>query len=170
MTTFLAHRTQPPELSRDIASLRRIHRKSPAGFTSRILIQVLRGRAHLRVRQIKVKAILQRNKDVVNIIIAPFGTTSWRRQDKTIVNRARRSSRNWPELLRREWPSGSSICSGPMRPRSLHLRFPDGEDDKRSRHSPVFARRFEEEACNDMQKEYGVMAGSTLQWNIVAKR
>jgi F-type H+-transporting ATPase subunit beta len=86
-TTF-AHLDATTELSRDIASRGLYPAVDPLNSTSRILDPQYIGEAHYNVA-IQVKQILQRNKELQDII-AILGVDELSEEDKIIVNRARR--------------------------------------------------------------------------------
>jgi F-type H+-transporting ATPase subunit beta len=86
-TTF-AHLDATTELSRDIASKGIYPAVDPLGSTSRILDPRYVGQAHYDCAN-RVKAILQRNKELQDII-ALIGIDELSEEDKTIVNRARK--------------------------------------------------------------------------------
>ncbi|MCH4209930.1 F0F1 ATP synthase subunit beta [Bifidobacterium sp.] len=86
-TTF-AHLDATTELSRDIASKGIYPAVDPLGSTSRILDPRYVGQAHYDCAN-RVKAILQRNKELQDII-ALIGIDELGEEDKTIVNRARK--------------------------------------------------------------------------------
>ncbi len=86
-TTF-AHLDATTELSRDIASRGLYPAVDPLTSTSRILDPQYIGEEHYNVA-IQVKQILQRNKDLQDII-AILGVDELSEEDKIIVNRARR--------------------------------------------------------------------------------
>ena len=86
-TTF-AHLDATTELSRDIASKGIYPAVDPLSSTSRILDPRYVGQAHYECAN-RVKAILQRNKELQDII-ALIGIDELGEEDKTTVNRARR--------------------------------------------------------------------------------
>ena len=86
-TTF-AHLDATTELSRDIASKGIYPAVDPLASTSRILDPRYVGQAHYDCAN-RVKAILQRNKELQDII-ALIGIDELGEEDKTIVNRARK--------------------------------------------------------------------------------
>ncbi|KAA8818478.1 F0F1 ATP synthase subunit beta [Bifidobacterium rousetti] len=86
-TTF-AHLDATTELSRDIASKGIYPAVDPLSSTSRILDPRYVGQAHYECAN-RVKAILQRNKELQDII-ALIGIDELSEEDKTTVNRARR--------------------------------------------------------------------------------
>ena len=86
-TTF-AHLDATTELSRDIAAKGIYPAVDPLASTSRILDPRYVGQAHYECAN-RVKAILQRNKELQDII-ALIGIDELGEEDKTIVNRARR--------------------------------------------------------------------------------
>jgi len=86
-TTF-AHLDATTELSRDIASRGLYPAVDPLTSTSRILAPEYVGQAHYDVAT-KVKQILQRNKELQDII-AILGIDELSEDDKIVVNRARR--------------------------------------------------------------------------------
>ncbi|WP_028708607.1 F0F1 ATP synthase subunit beta [Propionicicella superfundia] len=86
-TTF-AHLDATTELSRDIASRGLYPAVDPLASTSRILDPQYIGETHYNVA-IQVKQILQRNKELQDII-AILGVDELSEEDKIIVNRARR--------------------------------------------------------------------------------
>ena len=86
-TTF-AHLDATTELSRDIASKGIYPAVDPLSSTSRILDPRYVGQAHYDCAN-RVKAILQRNKELQDII-ALIGIDELSEEDKTTVNRARR--------------------------------------------------------------------------------
>ena len=86
-TTF-AHLDATTELSRDIASKGIYPAVDPLASTSRILDPRYVGQAHYDCAN-RVKAILQRNKELQDII-ALIGIDELSEEDKTTVNRARR--------------------------------------------------------------------------------
>jgi F-type H+-transporting ATPase subunit beta len=86
-TTF-AHLDATTELSRDIASKGIYPAVDPLGSTSRILDPRYVGQAHYDTAN-RVKAILQRNKELQDII-ALIGIDELGEEDKTTVNRARK--------------------------------------------------------------------------------
>ena len=86
-TTF-AHLDATTELSRDIASKGIYPAVDPLASTSRILDPRYVGQAHYECAN-RVKAILQRNKELQDII-ALIGIDELGEEDKTTVNRARR--------------------------------------------------------------------------------
>ena len=89
-TTF-AHLDATTELSREIASLGIYPAVDPLTSTSRILDPQYIGREHYDCA-IRVKQILQRNKELQDII-AILGVDELSEEDKTIVSRARRIQR-----------------------------------------------------------------------------
>ena len=86
-TTF-AHLDATTELSRDIASKGIYTAVDPLASTSRILDPRYVGQAHYECAN-RVKAILQRNKELQDII-ALIGIDELGEEDKTTVNRARK--------------------------------------------------------------------------------
>ena len=86
-TTF-AHLDATTELSRDIAAKGIYPAVDPLASTSRILDPRYVGQAHYECAN-RVKAILQRNKELQDII-ALIGIDELGEEDKTIVNRARK--------------------------------------------------------------------------------
>ena len=86
-TTF-AHLDATTELSRDIASKGIYPAVDPLSSTSRILDPRYVGQAHYECAN-RVKAILQRNKELQDII-ALIGIDELGEEDKTTVNRARK--------------------------------------------------------------------------------
>jgi F-type H+/Na+-transporting ATPase subunit beta len=86
-TTF-AHLDATTELSRDIASQGIYPAVDPLSSTSRILDPRYVGQAHYDCAN-RVKAILQRNKELQDII-ALIGIDELSEEDKTTVNRARK--------------------------------------------------------------------------------
>jgi F-type H+-transporting ATPase subunit beta len=86
-TTF-AHLDATTELSREIASRGLYPAVDPLASTSRILDPRYVGEAHYAVAT-QVKAILQRNKELQDII-AILGVDELSEEDKTVVARARR--------------------------------------------------------------------------------
>ena len=86
-TTF-AHLDATTELSRDIASKGISPAVDPLSSTSRILDPRYVGQAHYECAN-RVKAILQRNKELQDII-ALIGIDELGEEDKTTVNRARK--------------------------------------------------------------------------------
>ena len=86
-TTF-AHLDATTELSRDIASKGIYPAVDPLASTSRILDPRYVGQAHYECAN-RVKAILQRNKELQEII-ALIGIDELGEEDKTTVNRARK--------------------------------------------------------------------------------
>ncbi|WP_394854683.1 F0F1 ATP synthase subunit beta [Bifidobacterium fermentum] len=86
-TTF-AHLDATTELSRDIASKGIYPAVDPLGSSSRILDPRYVGQSHYDCAN-RVKAILQRNKELQDII-ALIGIDELSEEDKTTVNRARR--------------------------------------------------------------------------------
>lgn len=86
-TTF-AHLDATTELSRDIASKGIYPAVDPLASTSRILDPRYVGQAHYECAN-RVKAILQRNKELQDII-ALIGIDELGEEDKTTVNRARK--------------------------------------------------------------------------------
>src|SRR4051812_14187121 len=86
-TTF-AHLDATTELSREIASLGIYPAVDPLSSTSRILDPQYIGREHYDAA-IRVKQILQRNKELQDII-AILGVDELSEEDKVIVSRARR--------------------------------------------------------------------------------
>jgi len=86
-TTF-AHLDATTELSREIASLGIYPAVDPLTSTSRILDPQYIGQAHYDCA-IRVKQILQRNKELQDII-AILGVDELSEEDKTVVSRARR--------------------------------------------------------------------------------
>ena len=86
-TTF-AHLDATTELSRDIASRGLYPAVDPLASTSRILDPTYVGEEHYRVAT-KVKSILQKNKELQDII-AILGMDELSEEDKLTVNRARR--------------------------------------------------------------------------------
>jgi F-type H+-transporting ATPase subunit beta len=89
-TTF-AHLDATTELSREIASLGIYPAVDPLTSTSRILDPQYIGRDHYDAA-IRVKQILQRNKELQDII-AILGVDELSEEDKVIVHRARRIQR-----------------------------------------------------------------------------
>jgi F-type H+-transporting ATPase subunit beta len=89
-TTF-AHLDATTELSREIASLGIYPAVDPLTSTSRILNPGYIGQAHYDCA-IRVKQILQRNKELQDII-AILGIDELSEEDKILVNRARRLQR-----------------------------------------------------------------------------
>jgi F-type H+-transporting ATPase subunit beta len=89
-TTF-AHLDATTELSREIASLGIYPAVDPLTSTSRILDPQYIGRDHYEAA-IRVKQILQRNKELQDII-AILGVDELSEEDKVIVSRARRIQR-----------------------------------------------------------------------------
>jgi F-type H+/Na+-transporting ATPase subunit beta len=89
-TTF-AHLDATTELSREIASLGIYPAVDPLTSTSRILDPQYIGKAHYDAA-IRVKQILQRNKELQDII-AILGVDELSEEDKVIVSRARRIQR-----------------------------------------------------------------------------
>ncbi len=89
-TTF-AHLDATTELSREIASLGIYPAVDPLTSTSRILDPQYIGQAHYDAA-IRVKQILQRNKELQDII-AILGVDELSEEDKVIVSRARRIQR-----------------------------------------------------------------------------
>src|SRR3954449_4374788 len=89
-TTF-AHLDATTELSRDIASLGIYPAVDPLTSTSRILDPRYISQEHYATA-VLVKQILQRNKELQNII-AILGIDELSEEDKTLVNRARRIQR-----------------------------------------------------------------------------
>ncbi|MDO7867314.1 F0F1 ATP synthase subunit beta [Nocardioides jiangxiensis] len=89
-TTF-AHLDATTELSREIASLGIYPAVDPLTSTSRILDPQYIGQAHYDCA-IRVKKILQRNKELQDII-AILGVDELSEEDKTVVHRARRIQR-----------------------------------------------------------------------------
>ncbi|MFP5346578.1 MAG: F0F1 ATP synthase subunit beta [Actinomycetes bacterium] len=89
-TTF-AHLDATTELSRDIASLGIYPAVDPLASTSRILDPRYISQAHYDTA-IRVKQILQRNKELQDII-AILGIDELSEEDKIVVNRARRIQR-----------------------------------------------------------------------------
>jgi F-type H+-transporting ATPase subunit beta len=89
-TTF-AHLDATTELSREIASLGIYPAVDPLTSTSRILDPQYIGQAHYDTA-IRVKQILQRNKELQDII-AILGVDELSEEDKVIVHRARRIQR-----------------------------------------------------------------------------
>ena len=118
-TTF-AHLDATTELSRDIASKGIYPAVDPLASTSRILDPRYVGQAHYECAN-RVKAILQRNKELQDII-ALIGIDELGEEDKTTVNRARKDRAvPRPELLRgREVHRSSGLVrargGGPSRP------------------------------------------------------
>ena len=86
-TTF-AHLDATTELSRDIASRGLYPAVDPLSSTSRILDPTYVGKEHYEVAT-KVKSILQKNKELQDII-AILGMDELSEEDKLTVNRARR--------------------------------------------------------------------------------
>ena len=86
--TTYAHLDATTELSRDIASKGIYPAVDPLSSTSRILDPRYVGQAHYDCAN-RVKAILQRNKELQDII-ALIGIDELSEEDKTTVNRARR--------------------------------------------------------------------------------
>ncbi|MFQ8869418.1 MAG: F0F1 ATP synthase subunit beta, partial [Varibaculum timonense] len=86
-TTF-AHLDATTELSRDIASRGLYPAVDPLASTSRILDPTYVGEEHYQVAT-KVKSILQKNKELQDII-AILGMDELSEEDKLTVNRARR--------------------------------------------------------------------------------
>ncbi|UDY24732.1 F0F1 ATP synthase subunit beta [Nocardioides sp. Kera G14] len=86
-----AHLDATTELSREIASLGIYPAVDPLTSTSRILDPQYVGQAHYDAA-IRVKQILQRNKELQDII-AILGVDELSEEDKTIVHRARRIQR-----------------------------------------------------------------------------
>jgi F-type H+-transporting ATPase subunit beta len=86
-TTF-AHLDATTELSREIASRGLYPAVDPLASTSRILNPALVGQAHYQTAN-RVKAILQRNKELQDII-AILGVDELSEEDKIVVSRARR--------------------------------------------------------------------------------
>src|SRR5574344_1074499 len=89
-TTF-THLDATTELSRKITELGIYPAVDPLGSTSRILDQNIVGQKHYDVAQ-RVKKILQRNKDLQDII-SILGMDELSHEDKMTVNRARRVQR-----------------------------------------------------------------------------
>ncbi len=89
--TAFAHLDATTNLSRDIAALGIYPAVDPLTSTSRILDPRIVGTEHYAVAQ-QVKAILQRNKDLQDII-AILGIDELSEDDKLTVNRARRIQR-----------------------------------------------------------------------------
>ena len=89
-TTF-AHLDATTELSREIASLGIYPAVDPLTSTSRILDPQYIGQAHYDAA-IRVKQILQRNKELQDII-AILGVDELSEEDKIVVHRARRIQR-----------------------------------------------------------------------------
>src|SRR6201986_2350582 len=89
-TTF-AHLDATTELSREIASLGIYPAVDPLTSTSRILDPQYIGKEHYDVA-IRVKQILQRNKELQDII-AILGVDELSEEDKVVVSRARRIQR-----------------------------------------------------------------------------
>jgi F-type H+/Na+-transporting ATPase subunit beta len=89
-TTF-AHLDATTELSREIASLGIYPAVDPLTSTSRILDPQYIGQAHYDAA-IRVKQILQRNKELQDII-AILGVDELSEEDRTVVHRARRIQR-----------------------------------------------------------------------------
>jgi F-type H+-transporting ATPase subunit beta len=89
-TTF-AHLDATTELSRDIASMGIYPAVDPLSSTSRILDPRYIGQTHYDTA-IRVKQILQRNKELQDII-AILGIDELSEEDKILVNRARRIQR-----------------------------------------------------------------------------
>jgi F-type H+-transporting ATPase subunit beta len=89
-TTF-AHLDATTELSREIASLGIYPAVDPLASTSRILDPRYISQAHYDTA-IRVKGILQRNKELQDII-AILGVDELSEEDKIVVNRARRIQR-----------------------------------------------------------------------------
>ena len=89
-TTF-AHLDATTELSREIASLGIYPAVDPLTSTSRILDPQYIGQAHYDAA-IRVKQILQRNKELQDII-AILGVDELSEEDKVVVSRARRLQR-----------------------------------------------------------------------------
>ena len=85
---LIAHLDATTELSRDIASRGIYPAVDPLASTSRILDPRYVGQAHYDCAN-RVKAILQRNKELQDII-ALIGIDELGEEDKTIVNRARK--------------------------------------------------------------------------------
>jgi len=98
-TTF-AHLDATTELSREIASLGIYPAVDPLTSTSRILDPQYIGREHYECA-IRVKQILQRNKELQDII-AILGVDELSEEDKIVVHRARRIQRFLSEHLRRQ--------------------------------------------------------------------
>jgi F-type H+-transporting ATPase subunit beta len=86
-TTF-AHLDATTELSREIASRGLYPAVDPLSSTSRILDPLYIGQQHYDVA-VRVKQILQRNKELQDII-AILGVDELSEEDKIVVNRARR--------------------------------------------------------------------------------
>jgi F-type H+-transporting ATPase subunit beta len=89
-TTF-AHLDATTELSRDIASMGIYPAVDPLTSTSRILDPRYISADHYNTA-VRVKQILQRNKELQDII-AILGVDELSEEDKTLVNRARRIQR-----------------------------------------------------------------------------
>ena len=89
-TTF-AHLDATTELSRDIASIGIYPAVDPLTSTSRILDPRYISAEHYNTA-VRVKAILQRNKELQDII-AILGVDELSEEDKTLVSRARRIQR-----------------------------------------------------------------------------
>jgi hypothetical protein len=107
-TTF-AHLDATTELSRDIASLGIYPAVDPLASTSRILDPRYISAEHYNTA-IRVKSILQRNKELQDII-AILGVDELSEEDKIVVSRARRIQRFLSRT--RTWPSSSPASRDP---------------------------------------------------------
>lgn len=116
-TTF-AHLDATTELSRDIASKGIYPAVDPLASTSRILDPRYVGQAHYDCAN-RVKAILQRNKELQDII-ALIGIDELGEEDKTIVNRARKIEQFSARTS--TWPRSSPACPARTCPRRRRSR------------------------------------------------
>ena len=126
-TTF-AHLDATTELSRDIASKGIYPAVDPLSSTSRILDPRYVGQAHYDCAN-RVKAILQRNKELQDII-ALIGIDELGEEDKTTVNRARKIEHG-SSARTSTWPRNSPV-----------VRAPTCRPTRPSRPSPASATAF----------------------------
>ncbi len=155
-TTF-AHLDATTELSRDIASKGIYPAVDPLASTSRILDPRYVGQAHYDCAN-RVKAILQRNKELQDII-ALIGIDELGEEDKTTVNRARKIEQflgqNFYVAQKFTGREGSYVPADETI--EAFTRICDGVYDNVSEQAFAGIGGIEdlERKWHDMQKEYG---------------
>ncbi|KFI76694.1 F0F1 ATP synthase subunit beta [Bifidobacterium mongoliense] len=155
-TTF-AHLDATTELSRDIASKGIYPAVDPLASTSRILDPRYVGQAHYDCAN-RVKAILQRNKELQDII-ALIGIDELGEEDKTTVNRARKIEQflgqNFYVAQKFTGREGSYVPADETI--EAFTRICDGVYDNVSEQAFTGIGGIEdlERKWHDMQKEYG---------------
>ena len=155
-TTF-AHLDATTELSRDIASKGIYPAVDPLSSTSRILDPRYVGQAHYDCAN-RVKAILQRNKELQDII-ALIGIDELGEEDKTTVNRARKIEQflgqNFYVAEKFTGRPGSSVPADETI--EAFTRICDGvyDDVPEQAFSGIGGIDDLEKKWHDMQKEYG---------------